>query len=429
MSPTTDDAPRSQPDDRRLADLLAVLDVSRQLAATAELQPLLEVIEREALALLDCERASVFLHDAATGDLVSRVATGVKQVRFPATRGIAGEAFRTGATINVPEAYADPRFNPDVDKATGYRTRTILTCPLRGWDGRVPGVLQVLNKRGGAFGPWDEVLAGAFATQAGVAVQRQLLLEEVERKRQIERDLNIARTIQQGLLPRRPPRVPGFEVAGWNRPADKTGGDIFDFKPLDDGTLAVTVADATGHGIGPALIVAQYRALVRSALVQFGAPDRVAPVVNALLSEDLPGDMFVTAFFGLLQPAEGRLSYLSAGHGPILSYRPVSGEYRNLPSHGPMLNLDPAHLYDAPTAFDFAPGDLFLVLTDGFHEWAGPDGESFGLSRLEDLVRRHHALPPAALIERIHEAVLDFARGTPQLDDLTAVVIKRSPGE
>jgi phosphoserine phosphatase RsbU/P len=424
VPPTTHDSP-SPPDDHRVADLLAVLDVSRLLAATAELQPLLEVIERAALEVLGCERASVFLHDPATGDLYSRVATGGHQVRFPASRGIAGEAFRTGALINVADAYADPRFNPDVDKATGYRTRSILTCPLRGWDGRVPGVIQVLNKHSGPFGAWDEALVGAFATQAGVAVQRQLLLEEVERKKRIERDLNIAREIQRGLLPRRPPRVPGFEVAGWSQPADKTGGDIFDFKELGDGGLAVTVADASGHGIGPALVVAQYRALVRSALVQSGEPDRVAAVVNALLSEDLPGDMFVTAFFGLLRPAEHRLTYLSAGHGPILSYRAAAGEFRILSSHGPMLNFDPEQPYDAPDAFDFAPGDLFLILTDGFHEWPGPDGDNFGLARLEELVRQHHALPPAELIRRIHEGVLAFARDTPQPDDLTAVVIKR----
>jgi GAF domain-containing protein len=196
--------------DGRIADLLAVLEVTRRLAATSELQPLLEVIEQSALKVLDCERASVFLHDRTTDELYSRVATGGRPVRFPASLGFAGGVFRSGQVANVPDAYADPRFNPAVDRQTGFRTRSILTCPLSGWDNTTVGVLQVLNKRSGPFDTWDEILAQTFGAQVGVAVQRQLLLEEYERKRRYERALEIARQIQQGLLPGRSPQRAGL---------------------------------------------------------------------------------------------------------------------------------------------------------------------------------------------------------------------------
>jgi phosphoserine phosphatase len=261
--------PTTPRDDGRLADLERLLDVARQLGATVELDPLLVAIAAAATSVLDCERATVFLLDRKAGELSSRLATGIagapiEEIRFPVTLGIAGEVARSGAAINIPDAYADPRFYPEFDRRSGYRTRSMLTIPLIAHDGATVGVLQLLNKLGGPFAARDEEIAGFLGTQAGVAIHRQLLLEQFAVKQRLERDLNIARDIQRGLLPRDPPVVPGFDIAGWNRPADETGGDYFDFMPVDGGGLAITIADATGHGIGPALVVSETRALFRA---------------------------------------------------------------------------------------------------------------------------------------------------------------------
>src|SRR5262245_61586727 len=118
--------------DRRIHDLLTILEIARRLAATTDLQALLESVVRSTTLVLDCERASVFLHDPRSNELYSRVATEKLEVRFPATLGIAGAAFRSGSVLRIDDAYADPRFNPDVDRKTGFRTRSILTCPLVG---------------------------------------------------------------------------------------------------------------------------------------------------------------------------------------------------------------------------------------------------------------------------------------------------------
>src|SRR5204863_8277099 len=127
-------------DARKLADLQAVLEVSRQLGAGSELVQLLQIIERATLGVLDCERISIFLHDRQNDELCSRLATGQEGLRIPANLGIAGEAFRSAAVINVPDAYADPRFNREVDRKTGFVTRNLLTCPLLGIDHRPVGV-------------------------------------------------------------------------------------------------------------------------------------------------------------------------------------------------------------------------------------------------------------------------------------------------
>jgi sigma-B regulation protein RsbU (phosphoserine phosphatase) len=417
-------------DDRRVADLEKILDVTRALGVTVDLDPLLAQIAAAATDVLDCERATVFLCDHAKGELFSRIATGmegtpIQEIRFGMDKGIAGEVATTGKGVNIPDPYADPRFNPDFDRKSGFVTKSLLTLPLGGHDGKIVGVLQVLNKRGGPFSDRDERLLSALGAQAGVAIERQGLLEQYAVKQRIERDLNIAREIQQGLLPKTPPDLPGFEIAGWNRSADETGGDCFDWLRLPGGHLAISIGDATGHGIGPALVAAEARALLRGTLMQSRDLARVVPQINDLLGEDLREGTFVTAFIGLLDPAQSSVEYVSAGHGPLLVYTAAEDAFNEVPTHGLPLGLMPEVEFDPPTHVPLAPGDMLLLFTDGFFEWSRPDGEQFGTDRLTEVVRRHRDLPVAEIIALVYAAVVEFSEGTKQADDCTAVIVKR----
>jgi phosphoserine phosphatase RsbU/P len=416
--------------DRHVADLEKILDVTRALGVTVDLDPLLAQIAAAATDVLDCERATVFLCDHAKGELFSRIATGmegapIEEIRFGMDKGIAGEVATTGKGVNIPDPYADPRFNPDFDRKSGFVTKSLLTLPLGGHNGKIVGVLQVLNKRGGPFGVRDERLLSTLGAQAGVAIERQGLLEQYAVKQRIERDLNIAREIQQGLLPKAPPDLPGFEIAGWNRSADETGGDCFDWLRLPGGHLAISIGDATGHGIGPALVAAEARALLRGTLMQSRDLARVVPQINDLLGEDLREGTFVTAFIGLLDPVKSSVEYVSAGHGPLLVYTAADDAFTEIPTHGLPLGLMPEVEFDPPTHVPLAPGDMLLLFTDGFFEWSRPDGEQFGTDRLTDIVRRHRDLPVADLIALVYAAVVEFSEGTKQADDCTAVIVKR----
>jgi phosphoserine phosphatase len=412
-------------DARKLTDLQAVLEVSRQLGAGTELGLLLQIIEQATLGVLNCERISIFLHDRQTDELFSRLATGQDVLRIPASLGIAGEAFRSGAIVNVPDAYSDPRFNREVDRKTGFVTRNLLSCPLLGIDHKPVGVMQVLNKRGRGFDPWDEELIRTLGAQAGVAVQRQLLIEESLEKQRIQEDLRIAHDIQQRLLPRHPPKVAHYDIAGWNQPTNETGGDFYDFQVLHSGAVAVTIADVTGHGVGPALIAAECRALLRASLSLTQNLERVLVLVNDLLNADLPEDRFVTSFVGLLEPQEHHFSYISAGQGGVFHFTRSTGEVNEMPTSGLPLGVLPGRSYELSRAFVFEPGDLLLFVTDGFVEWPDPDRNRFGNGNVQAMLQRYHALPAAKLIQVIYEAARQFARSTPQQDDLTAVVIKR----
>lgn len=416
----------------RTAALERLLEVARRLGATVDLDAMLSAIVDAATDLLNCERATVFLFDATADELCSRIATGIEgspisEIRFPASRGLAGEVARTGQLVNLPDAYADPRFNSDFDKTSGFRTRSMLAVRLVDHDEATVGVLQLLNKRTGHFDARDEEIAGFLGSQAGVAIQRQQLLDHYAQKQKIERDLSIASSIQQGLLPQENPTFAGFDIAGWNRPADETGGDFYDFLHLDDRGLAVLIADVTGHGIGPALIMTEARALFRAALLGGDGLDRAVADVQRLLSMDMPEGRFVTAFCGLLS-SMGDLEFLNAAQGPTLLYCSETDRFEELPTHGLPLALIAEAEYCPAERRCLGDGDMLVMLTDGFYEYERADGESFGNARVEAAIRRLRGRPAEEIVRGLAEDVAAFAGGAPQRDDLTAVICKRCRG-
>ncbi|MEM6315278.1 MAG: PP2C family protein-serine/threonine phosphatase, partial [Planctomycetota bacterium] len=249
---------------------------------------------------------------------------------------------------------------------------------------------------------------------------------EVQKRMRAERDLQAAAVIQRKLMPAESPQVPGFEIVGWNRPADETGGDYFDWVPLDDGRLAICIADVTGHGLGPAMITCFCRAYARSAL---RIERRIATALGRLNNEllnDLGDGRFVTFAAVVITPGSDRVLSVSAGHGPLLVRR---GGDRAVESFGadtlPLCVIESDDDVDA-VAHQLPPGDTFLLLTDGFFEWANAGGEQFGTQRLRDSLARHGNEPGQRLIDGLLADVERFTAGTPQPDDLTAVVIRRS---
>jgi phosphoserine phosphatase len=411
----------------RLQDLLKVLEISRSLVAAVDLGAILQLIIDRSMELLHAERASLFLYDQPRDELVTRVAAGSAEIRVPAGSGIVGAAVREGRTVNVPDAYADARFNREVDRKTGFTTRNILAVPLPDHEGKLVGVLQVLNKRQGAFDDYDVTLAQTLAAQAGVAIQRAGLIEHYIAKQQMERAMLIAREIQQGLLPQQSPTLVGYDISGVCVPADETGGDMFDYLAVGDGRLLVTVADATGHGIGSALVIAETRSILRAVAMAGSAPHEILARANDLLYGDLGGARFVTCFCGVLDGRSGELSYSSAGHGPLLHYSRRADVFTQVPATGLPLGIDEALGFEPLACWRLDAGDIVVVTTDGFFEAADASGEQFGIGRIMEMVRRDRDLSSAAIIENLHAAVRGFGFG-PQADDLTALVIRRLPG-
>ncbi len=409
----------------RQEGLQKVLEISRALAASVDLNNLLGLIVNRAMELLEAERATVFIYDKPRNELYSRVAAGEGEIRAPADKGIAGATIQQNATINVPDVYKDDRFNPEVDRKTGFRTRNILSLPLRDHENGLVGVLQVLNRRNGAFSSDDVWLGEILASQAGVVLQREILIDHYVKKRQMERSMSIARDIQRGLLPAQMPIVEGFDIGGFSMPADETGGDVFDFMPLDEGRWMIIVADASGHGIGPALVIAQTRAMLRALCRKGDDLKRAIDTTNYLLAGDLNAERFVTCFFGLLEAGEG-LKYISAGHGPMLFYKHAEDQFTQEGATGLPLGVMGDMPYEEIVTHSFDAGDFAVIATDGFFEAVNTSGEQFGLDRMMQHLRRDRDLPAQRMISNLYEAVKSFAGPLEQADDLTIIIIKRN---
>ncbi|HUN88757.1 MAG TPA: PP2C family protein-serine/threonine phosphatase [Terriglobales bacterium] len=270
-------------------------------------------------------------------------------------------------------------------------------------------------------------LAALVASEVRKHVEAALREAETERQlKQMEHDLTIARSIQQSLLPKVRPHIEGYEIAGWNRSADATGGDYFDWKQMEDGRLVVTLADVTGHGIGPALLASVCRAYARASFSNSDSLPNTLQRINQSFGEDLLPGRFATFVAAVCQPGSDKLELLSAGHAPLFWYSRSTAKVQEYDAHDVPLGILPKLTASSPQVLAMDEGDIVFLITDGFLEWENHAAEQFGMERFEQVVRSVSHLSPEEIIAELYSAVLKFADGTSQADDLTAVVIKRT---
>ncbi len=272
-----------------------------------------------------------------------------------------------------------------------------------------------------------------------LAVAHDHMREGLKTKLKLEHDLQLARQIQESALPETLPEIAGFDLGAWSQPADETGGDSYDvigLKDAADGSFTLTegvaeralllLADATGHGIGPALSVMQLRAMIRMA-VRVGADlSGIAAKINQQLHADLPQERFITAWIGLLDGPSRTLTPFSAGQAPLLHYVAAEDSCRVLDSNAIPFGLFPVMKVAIPPPISLAPGDLYAVLSDGFFEAKDPVGKEFGTARVIEVIRRHRQDSAVEILQRIRSATEEFTKGAPLDDDRTLIIIKRN---
>lgn len=401
-----------------------VLNMTRMLAATTDLDMLLMHIAQAACKLLDCERASIFVHDRENDQLWTKVALQTSEIRVPASAGIVGAAFSANQVLHVPDPYADERFNREVDKKTGFVTRNILAGPMVNLENRPLGVVQAINKRNGSFAEHDGALIQTLADQAGVALQRWDLQQTAIKAAAMRHEMNLARRVQDAMLPKEMPEIAGIEEMGWTRPASVTGGDAFDLWQTSDGRLAIFLADASGHGLAPTLVVSQVRTLIRAFAEVDPNPRRLLEKANARLAADLESERFCTAFLAFLDP-DGNLDWCSAGHGPILFRESESADVRELvPSEMP-LGVMPELTGEPCTHLKLAPGGLIAVISDGIFEAMNKESEQLGMERVIALIQENRKQSVQQIVAAIRDAATAWTGTDEPADDQTIVVVRR----
>jgi serine phosphatase RsbU (regulator of sigma subunit)/predicted ester cyclase len=258
----------------------------------------------------------------------------------------------------------------------------------------------------------------------GATLRKQRLEYEIRERERVEQELRVARSIQQASLPKGVPEPEGWQITPFYQPAREVGGDFYDFLELKDGRLGIVVGDATGKGVPAALVMSSARSMLRALAQALGSssPGDVLRRVNDPLVTDIPPNMFVTCFYGILDPKSGSLTYANAGHD--LPYLWHGGDAEELRARGMPLGLMPGMRYEEKEAvLDAGAGALFY--SDGLVEAHNPQGEMFGFPRLRALIAEH--VEERSLGEFLMEELYSFVgKGWEQEDDITLVTLQRS---
>jgi serine phosphatase RsbU (regulator of sigma subunit) len=328
------------------------------------------------------------------------------------------------ATSEVDVEYVFPRLRRALEAA-----ELKYLYPIRSHDTLV-GVILVGEKRSeAAFEDDDFQFLGAIAHQVSAGVENAFLYEDLAEQERLRHELEIARRIQLESLPQFTPRVDGLDIAGVSIPAFEVGGDYYDYLDGDPRELTVVVGDVSGKGTSAALYMSKLQGILRS-LHAFGlTPHELFVRTNDLLSRDLERRSFVTALGGFFHTAERRLVLARAGHLPLYHYSTARAEVLRVLPRGMGFGLSQRDVFDdelEEREIAYAPGDVFLFITDGITECLATGGEDFGEERVMDVLRElaRRDTPAATLRDELVATVRRFAADVEQLDDQTVVVVR-----
>jgi sigma-B regulation protein RsbU (phosphoserine phosphatase) len=287
--------------------------------------------------------------------------------------------------------------------------------------GQFLGVLYLDSRRPAAFSKLDRQLLDAFTDQAASILDNARLVARERERQRLEQEINIARDIQQALLPRNFRDYPHLSVAGCNFPCLSVGGDYFDVFPLSEKRTAFLIADVSGKGLGAALLTTMLQGVL-SGMTLGTDPARLFNHLNRFLCDHAEVGRYATMFFGILDD-NGGLEYINAGHpSPILIRRSGSTEEAFTEGSFPV-GLVPEAEYST-ACVKLEPGDTLVLFCDGVTEAMDPQDEFFGMPRLKEFLVGHNETPLDELQKLLLEAVENFARGASQADDLTLLLVR-----
>lgn len=261
-----------------------------------------------------------------------------------------------------------------------------------------------------------------LAGMCGYFVFNSALYEQTMKASIIEEQLNIAREIQRDMLPSYTPNVPGFEIYGRSQPARQVGGDFFEYLTSSDGRFQIAIADVSGKGIPASMLMTMTRALVIAANEKTEGPDKVLTEVNSHLVNRILSGQFVTA--SLLSIGSDEITYASAGHSPILIYRPEKDEFEEFNPEGVAMGIVDGFAFEK-ISLELNPGDIALMYTDGLNEAMNVDKEQFGYERIKDIIKNHAKESAEEIVEALFKATEEHSKGRDQFDDTTIIAIKR----
>ena len=407
-------------------------ELSDQVRTMVETGPLLETVARQISGSMHVARVAMLVKD--DGQYAPAYALGFPEslsAGFASSAGTVEQLRRDRQPLRVyfddPDSwlYREPAVT-ESEREQLQKLEAQLLLPLAFKDKLIGFMSLGAKKSEEPYSASDVHLLQSVATQTGLALESSHLTEaiavEVAQRERLNRELEIAREVQERLFPQNYPAVPGLDYAGRCRPAQGVGGDYYDFLELAEGRFGIAVGDVSGKGVPAALLMASLQASLRGQTIS-GSPDlaKLMTNVNRLIFETSPANRYATFFYGEYQPATRQFAYVNGGHNPPLVFR--NGDVLRLEDGGPVVGLFKPARYSQANV-DLASGDVLLFYTDGISEAMNSADEEWGEERMMESVRACQRRPASEMIEEVMRAADGFAAGAPQHDDMTVMIVK-----
>jgi len=333
-------------------------------------------------------------------------------------KGIIGHVIRTGECVVAPDVRGDTHY------VCGRKeTLSEIAVPITR-NGRAVGALNLESNKLGAYSDSNLEILQFVADAAATSIEKAILHRQILEKERMEEQLRVAHQVQSRLIPKNPPSVPGYDIAGICIPTYEIGGDYFDYLQLPNGKIGIVVADVSGQGIAAALMMTSFRALLRTQVQHDSRPEHIASALNRLLPEFIGDEHYVTSVYGVLSPSEGHFAYVDCGHNAPMLFR-ADGSVERLLVGGPVLSGALTGVSYRTYEIGLARGDLLLLYTDGVVEVEDEEGEEFGIERLKATVKRSQDLPVSEIIHALVQATQEFSGSRNYRDDFTLVILRR----
>ncbi|HNS51056.1 MAG TPA: SpoIIE family protein phosphatase [Anaerolineae bacterium] len=418
--------------EQRVYEQALLLDFSNQLLGRLDLDDLIGYLVEQVRRALQADASALLLAGEEAGFLDFRATSGWLADPVGAHRQIqaGGEVGPARAMRTLePELVGDLEqsdlapFLPAWLRAEGFHGYAVVPLVV---EGRSIGLLTVQDRRPRTLDENGVRLLRLMANQAAIAIEKARLHREELRGRAMEREMELGREIQLGLLPTGAPVIPGWEFAVHYQPARLVGGDYYDLIEFADapGRLGIVIADVVGKGVPAALFMALGRTVIRAMATGSRSPAEVLVGANPVILKDSHSGLFLTAFYALLDTATGRLTYANAGHNRPLLWRAATGEIHELVSDGIALGAVPGIELEE-RAIDMAPGDLVLLYTDGVTEAMDGEYRPFGMERLRAALHGCAGAPAQETVDTLAGDLKAFAGDVQRSDDITVLAARR----
>src|SRR5579863_6869624 len=402
----------------QVEDLLQLQKAAQKISSILDLDQLVDKVVNEIARSFGCLDSDIYLHNEERGELLLVCAHGCTgcELHGPGHslkigKGMVGHVASTGQMHYAPDVRQDPHY-------IGCEESTLseVAIPLH-VEGQLVGVFTASHTQLDAFTPCQLRLLQALCSDVAVAVHNARRFQQEQRQReQMTSEAREARLIQQALLPKAAPSVPGFTVSGLSIPVGAVGGDWYDFIPMEEGRWGLVLADVSGKGTAAALLMSATRGMLRSLAEASCSPGEVLSKLNRLLIEDFPAGRFVTMVYAVLDPAKRTLTFANAGHLRPLLMGSNSAQFLDV-ERGIPLGLGSGDFSEVEVKLPV--GFRLVLYSDGITEAENPAGEEYGVLRLQQ-----HFSRPGASAESLLDDVRAFADGAGLRDDASVILVK-----